>query len=479
MILPTNGKVVVFDDVYEDVEGLLKTLSKNKIPYNYYQDEGGEDLPDTPINNVRLIFLDIQLISGQSVSDHSIRSTIGIRLQKILEKNNNYILIYWSTKENKYKDMLEDAFENGLKDYKPILTLSINKVEALKKGDKIVDFIINEIEEKSDDFSLFKVFALWENLVSNSAGNLINDFTNFIGKDENWDDSAKYVLHKISQAYSGKTINNKSEIEKLGDAFSTLNQTLIDTIENNIPKVINEHKSLLKDIISNEKKGNENFSSIINNKLLLSELEFNGNVPGCLFLIEEEIEAQNETIEHQFKKEIEKLPSGIENREQIISKKKLRNKDKINALVLHSKGIEKNFNIIVNSVINAEEEAVRKSLRDRILKDSIKIELNVSPLCDFAQEKLPCVRLLPGLLLKSDYGGEINRNSAYNYLSDCIIKFRDSDYYFLFDFRFLYSKPEKLLKRRISNNKLRHQILSDIQLKLGSHVNRPGVIYVE
>ncbi|MGK0448304.1 MAG: hypothetical protein ACJA2M_002094 [Polaribacter sp.] len=92
---------------------------------------------------------------------------------------------------------------------------------------------------------------------------------------------------------------------------------------------------------------------------------------------------------------------------------------------------------------------------------------------------MPCVRVIPGLLLKNEYKKELNIQNACNYYSDCVIKFRDKDYYLLFDFRFLYSKPESLFKNRISNNKLRHQLLSDIQLKLGGHVTRSGVIYVQ
>ena len=478
MILPTNGKVVVFDDQYEQVQGLLKVLSKERVPYVYYQDELGDDLPDKPIINVRLIFLDIQLVSGQTLSDHNIISSIGIRLQKVLEKNNNYILIYWSTKKDKYKEVLNNAFEDKLKDYKPIITLSLDKNEALKPENNTIDLIINEIKNKSENFNLFKIFALWENLVNNSAGYLINDFTNFIGKDANWDESTKYVLYKLSQAYSGKTIKDKNETEQLEDALFTLNHTLIDTIENRIPLTIDDKKDILVDIISDKQNG-EDYSSVINNKLLLSEMEFNGKVPGCFFLIEEEELSKKGLAESKLQAIIknDRIPEA--KKAEVIEKATERFNQEIKSLELFSKSLSKNFNVIVNSLISLPDPDERKVLRDNILKNSIKIELNISPLCDYAQEKMPCVRMIPGLLLKSEYKSELNIQNAYNYFSDCVIKFRDDDYYLLFDFRFLYSKPESLLKNRVSNNKLRHQLLSDIQLKLGSHVTRSGVIYVQ
>lgn len=479
MILPTNGKVVVFDDVYNDVKGLLQTLSKNRIPYNYYQDEGGLDLPEAPIKNVRLIFLDIQLVSGQSLSSHNIISTVGNRFQKILEPNNNYVLVYWSTKKDKYQNDLEQAFENGLKEYKPILTISLNKAEALSKGNGIVDYITSQIEEESDNFNLFKVFALWENLVNDSAGNLINDFTNFIGKDKDWDESTKYVLYKLAQAYSGKTINNKTDIEKLKDSLFTLSYTLIDTIENSISNTIEEKKDLLIGVISDKQNGNEDYSSIINNKLLLSEMTFTGNIPGCLFLLEEELEYKKDNSKSDLDNVVSNKLIPQERRKDVVKKAENRHFDNIKRLENHLKAITKNFNIIVNSVINLSDSEERRKLRDSVLDESIKIELNISPLCDFAQEKMQCTRILPGLLLKSSFIDSLNKQNAYNYFSDCVIRFRKGDYYLLFDFRFLYSKPESLLKKRVSNNKLRHQLLSDIQLNLGSHINRSGVIYVK
>jgi hypothetical protein len=138
MILPTNGKVVIFDDQYEQIEGLLKTLSKERVPFLYYKDELGEDLPDKPIKKVRLVFLDIELVSGQTLSNHNIISSIGARFEKVLEKNNNYVLIYWSTKEKKYQEVLNQAFEERLIDYKPIVALSLNKSEALDQKGKIM-----------------------------------------------------------------------------------------------------------------------------------------------------------------------------------------------------------------------------------------------------------------------------------------------------------------------------------------------------
>ena len=293
MILPTNGKVVVFDDKYEDVRYLLGSLCKQKIPYFYFQDEGGEDLPDTPIKNIRLVFLDLELVVDNKATDQNIVSAIGARLSKVIEPNSNYILIYWSTKQEKYGEAVEHAFNNGLKDYNPILKISLDKIKANKSPDPI-SFIINEIHENSDDFKVLKVFSYWENLVNDSSGDLINDFVNFINKDENWDDIAKYLLYKLAYAYGGKEIIPLSEIEKIKNSFYTLNHTFIDTLENTITKSLNGKDEEFKDVISTE--GDDTFTTLINKKLLISEDNFYGDIPGVIFFLDSEIKFQEKLL---------------------------------------------------------------------------------------------------------------------------------------------------------------------------------------
>lgn len=477
MILPTNGKVVVLDDEYKEVAGLLKALSKKKIPYHYYQDETGEDLPESPIENVRLIFLDLELISGQKIPDHAIISTIGVRLERILEPKNNYILIYWSTKEKKYKKLIDDAFENGLKDYKPIITISLNKAKALKQGDIIVEYIIQEIESKSEGFSLFKVFSLWENLVNDSAGDLINDFIDFIGKDSDWDDNAKYVLYKLAQAYSGIQVNQKTELRQLEDALFTLNYTLLDSIENSILPNIERESSKLENVISSDKKSDISFSSLINERLFISKNHFSGNIPGCLFLPEKEFATLAATTEKQFVDFVKNNTLKAEVKEKILAHREKDRDEKIKEIEFQRKAFAKNYNVIVNSILTlSTDDPERKPLMAKILDESIKIEINISPLCDYAQAKMHCCRLLPGILLPEKYSSSVTTKNAYNYVADSIFNFEGNNYYFVFDLRFLYSLPENRVKTRRAEYKVRHQLLADIQLRLGNHINRSGVL---
>lgn len=465
MILPTNGKVVVFDDKYDDVKHLLTSLSKEKIPYLYYQDEGGSDLPDEPIKNVRIVFLDLQLVTDNNATEQNIISTIEARLSRVIEPNSNYILVYWSTKQEKYGAAVEEAFKNGLKEYNPIIKISLDKIAA-KKADDPIAFIIENIKANSDDFKVLKVFSFWENLVNDSSGDLINHFVNFIEKDNNWDDVAKYLLYKLAYAYGGKEVANYNEINQIKNSLFTLNHTFIDTIENSISKGLEGKEHEFTNVIS--KAGDDTFTTLINKKLLISEDDFSGDIPGSIIFVESDIKLEEDSISDVLNKIIQNDRAPKESKEKA---QKSAN-EKHQKLELKKIALKTNYNNIVNSLLKEEN----RKFHNEIIENSIKIELNISPICDFAQQKMPCCRILPGLLIRKNY--EIEKNNAFNYISDAAINLNEIDYLLVFDFKYLYSIPSHIAKKRFTKYKLRQQLLADLQVKLGSHVNRAGVLYL-
>jgi hypothetical protein len=230
MILPNNGKVVVFDDQPKDIESLLKALSTTGIPFLYYQDELGDDLPENPIENIRLVFLDLELVVN-GTTPHNIISPIAARLKRVLTKNNTYILVYWSTKEEKYRQTLEKAFNTTLIDYKPIMILSLNKAAA-KEAPNAADYVKNALKDEMQDFSSLNAFMLWESAVNNAAGKITNGFTSIYAKDRNWDEKNHALLYSLAKAQAGDdSVRGLDNNGKLVAAFDLINCNLIDTVE--------------------------------------------------------------------------------------------------------------------------------------------------------------------------------------------------------------------------------------------------------
>jgi hypothetical protein len=420
MIFPNNGKVVVFDDQYKDIANLLSALSKERIPFVYYQDEGGADLPDEPIENIRLVFLDLELVVNNP-SPHNIISTIAGRFKKTLPKNSAYVLVYWSTKEDKYRETLEQAFENNLKDYKPILKLSLNKSEANSKENP-VGFIVDALKKEIQAFSSLNSFMLWESCVNNAAGLITNSLTSIYARNADWDKNTYNLLYKLSKAQAGRdTIAALTNHEKLTTAFEIVNSTLIDTVEKKFKE--NSSTAEIKEI----KEGGAPMSSEeimkLNTKLHLTiSSAFNHFYAGNLYI-------QN-----------------------------------VNALCRE---------IIVKNI--------KQSKIASLVDDKTKlVALDITPSCDYSQQK-NYTRVLYGVKLDHSFTSKDLQDGDFKYKL-CPVMDIDGPSYILFDFRYLKSLSRDELKFKFKDKpkyRLRNGLLLDIQAQFSNHINRPGFISVD
>lgn len=418
MILPNNGKVVVFDDQHKDVETLLKALSKEKIPYLYYQDELGLDLPDTPVENIRLVLLDLELVSNNP-TPHNIIAAIGRRLQTVLSKNTTYLLIYWSEKEDKYKENLEDAFNNRLKDYKPVLIKSLSKVAA-KTSENPITYIRDNLREEMKLYNSMNAFLLWESCVNNAAGTITNNFTNIFQKNTDWDKDFCNLLFTLAKAQAGtEIVNSLNDNEKLTSAFELINSTLTANIENVFLSKLGEIS------INNVKEGGHGVKPD-------EKLKINTSI----HLL------KSSTLTHYF--------SG---------------------------------NLYIKDTSNISIDIIKHNFKDSKLAEINAanpklICLDITPSCDYSQRK-NYTRILYGVKVAGIFKDDLqNKDSRYKLTP--IMEF-DSRSYILFDFRhfktFLKEEFDILFPER-PEYRLRKNLLLDIQAQLSNHINRPGIVTV-
>lgn len=98
MSFPLNGRIAIVDDKIEQAQPLIKVLSKKQYPFTYYSGEL-KYLPDksSQCNDIRVLFLDINLIDDSIHEDKVIKSRLIPVLNTILsDKNYPYIVVFWS-----------------------------------------------------------------------------------------------------------------------------------------------------------------------------------------------------------------------------------------------------------------------------------------------------------------------------------------------------------------------------------------------
>ena len=96
-----------------------------------------------------------------------------------------------------------------------------------------------------------------------------------------------------------------------------------------------------------------------------------------------------------------------------------------------------------------------------------------------------CIRdSIKGVLIPNSAGTntdiwrKIKKHALFLYVSPAI-HYKGKDYKMILDFRYFTSVKADELKSTDVLFRIRKELLSDIQIKLSSHINRTGVLYLE
>jgi hypothetical protein len=424
MNLPQNGRVVVIDDKIDEGLPLVKVLAKKGVPTTYFTGLDKDELPSEPIQDVRLVFLDI--VIGPKQSEKNQIAIVGNILRKIIgPENSPYILIAWT----KHKELIE-KIKNITGVSPPLITLNLEKYKCVEENydlGKIESMLKQELEKAG----VFHLFVLWENIVHKSANQIIKEFTSFYENDSNWDRNLSNILFHLASAYAGKQlVNEKKDIIQNG--MLTFNGTFIDSLENTMQGL---DYSEININFNHRKEISENICAKINSKLLLIEsIDSRPTHPGNIYEIKD----------------------------------------------------SSSLKVNVQELFNQEFDKYTR--KEDFLKKIKFIQLEVSPTCDFAQGKWRLSRLLPGVMWPSDhllfYSKKKKRDvglikgAEYIYSSPLFEK-NDQTFKMVFDFRYLITSPFTALDKIKPSFVIRHQLLVDIQSHLARHINRPGVTFIK
>jgi hypothetical protein len=453
MCLPLNGRIAIIDDQFDQALPIINVLSKNKQACTYYSGDL-QFLPnqDEVPNDIRLLFLDINLIDNAEHTDKEIKGRLVPVLKRVIPENNHpYLLVYWSRHE-KDKHIIEDIFTNDLPTRKPIAFTSAIKSDYF---DLAGSFIANEdaIQQLMqlpnyllNDHNSYRYLLEWENLIHNASNNTIKEiFDGTLEQRSNWTNNANYILNKISLAYLGEHYNICPLEEKIKGSYMGFMSVFNDTFEKDIYNHNIPNPQTLD--VDREKKLNVDIS-LINEKLNVSRSNNNiSNTPGNVFELEE--------------------PSGFQADFfiKLVSKFLVTYKTK----ELHKEITDEDLKKISNIEF--------KRIKDELKKSSIKIAVVVTPVCDFSQKKQVADKIIKGVIIPAEYLEYIDRNSEALYVIPFSFKYNNRSSVIILDFRYLTSIDISSIKINLLF-RFRTDLLSEIQSRLARHVNRQGILSI-
>ena len=462
MNMPKSGRVVIIDNKFEEALPLIRILSKYRVAVTFFSGRI-EDLPPEPFSDVRIVFLDIVLEGLEGADDKTRTSTLVNVISKVVSKENGpFILVIW-TKHPEFIQNIQKALkEEGF--YFLIVDLEKHKFFESKDGEWLfsedkIEELNREVENKLKKIDIFGVFVDWENLIHDAASLTVNEISKLAEYDDQWNQEIKKIFFNLAKAWVGKKIDDIDDNEKIRSALFTFNQIFGDVFERELQLIDIENISLDEGNIDNNTRGK------INSRIILDRSGTNDVYPGNVYKLED-------------------LPL-LEGK---IDKKKIVN-DIINWKMLKQVYNEKYRDSGIT------KNRFHQGIKEALCQKAELVYLEITPICDFVQSKMILNRFVLGTIFPVKLSFDIDdrkielevihkreplikQQTNFLYISP-IFEYKNDFCFIAFDFRYFTSINPEQLKDKKPIFRFRKELLSDIQIKLSSHISRTGVLYLD
>jgi len=523
MLLPTNGSVVIIDEKPEEALPIIKALSKSGISTTYYTGITDDEFPNPASQIIRLVFLDLQLID--SITDeYQIATSLIQVLKKIISPQNGpYILVIWSKNYAKYGAFFEKEIKKNENGISPACIVRLNKSDCLdrvkiqsidpedfiseitdsltgslqedeillvqkkvKEGldnhiqfefqaiSNAVTIIESAIEKELKKAGVFHLFIIWENLIKKAGSNTVAAISSTMESSDLWEQNMRDVIKRMAEARTGQNIiTNEVALKASMTTFTySFSEELESKIrEYNYPEYIQLEspfiiagkieENILK-IVKFEDDGKQKVKLIKNEEIVKGKegLNING------------LPKLSDGLKDPDKSVVDKIATAYLQVPHFINTK------------LHIE-LNPSLEIVPGNVysIDVNEEIKRKYLLtyfDKLPETYEKyrfVELEVSPICDYAQDKWKKSRLISGLIYPEQSTLKVkHHDNLYSVQPALIID--NSPCKLVFDFHLFKSLDKSVVEKREVWFRLKRELLLDIIANLSGQINRPGIAFV-
>ena len=240
MQLSTSGRVILVDDKFDDAVPLMRVLSKNSIPFLYFDGAFG-DLPETSFTGIRFVFLDLDLKGAPKATgtdrDKTMASYVASVLTRLIAPDNGpLVIICWSnhsTEEEILRLVHEYCSSRGVL-WNAIFDLEKHACKD-KHGEYDLDVITRKLEEKLGALGAFHVYVLWENLLNSSGKKFVSDLAKMVPAGVEWANKTSEMFHTLYKAYvDDNELDNPHE--QLKCCCTLLNRSFSDTLQQDTEK---------------------------------------------------------------------------------------------------------------------------------------------------------------------------------------------------------------------------------------------------
>lgn len=441
MINNFEPNVIIIDDVRDEIIGIYNFFIEKGIGCKIYNPDytEGDEMPKQPIfSDISLIFLDLYYSGRPFDAEQSCNW-----VRSLIPEKSFYILVFWTKDQSKADEVLELLKINNTT---PFIYFVESKSDYKIENGYNFSELISKIQLKSESTSSIQEILIWKKSIKKS----MNEVLGHLAKQPS-DITVK--LKKLILAHGGKQIKDKNEFMKRNVLFDALDVVLTSNTKKNVIDVISEKDKIeLYDLSKkiNLEPDNE-LNSWFHFKLIKTEKIDKREISAGLIcynkhrLFKKLYSIKDDPkLEHKFKKQFEKTDTIIDDIAIVLNRP---------CDIAQSK-YGKNIKLLSGLKISNP-----KRYEESDFPGPTKIDKNKIGRLHFNNEELP------------------DSTKFYDYL---YFNSEDSDVVLIFDFRYVFSIPEKIFIERFENIKLfNKELLSEIQVEYSSYSSRLGITQIK
>lgn len=435
-MLSFEPRVAIIDDKFEEINGILEQYQNEGVGIKYFNSHliDPDPKPTIHYSNLNLVFLDVHFTENTDDYDPT---HCAAWIDSLLPENSFYILVLWSKETDKKDEIL---VELKLIKKEPFLFFAEQKTDYQTKEGWDFQKLNESINLKLAEYPELEELSNWKKNVAVSSNLVIGHLTSSISPD-----TLKKKLQKIILGHGGTSlVQNQNNDFKRETLFEALDSVLISNTKGLIP-----------------------FNDI-------SEIN-----AGDLYQIPENVQADVDSkLNSWFHFKLHKSPLN----QEIIKPGTI--------CTFKNKLLKDYYNIQNDDYITKylSHQIAKKNIEDSTT-ELIDICLLISRPCDVAQNKYgKNLKLISGVLIKNpdrknNPKREFKKGSSnlisvklYDHLQ---FSEEENDIALIFDYRYVFSVPEKMFIDKFENIKVfNKELLSEIQVEYSAYSSRLGITQI-
>jgi hypothetical protein len=195
-------RVVVVDDKPEEAEPIIRALGLKGIPVAYFKISPEDDPPKNPCPpGVRLAILDIELGYNLTGENQTVKFLLRVLNQIISKENGPYMVVLWTNYPGEKESFDGEIFrEDSLPN--PVVSVMLDKS---KYGNNL-SAIGDKLEEELSKLACFRILQFWEEASFNAATEVTNRLCEIVDPKapnlqewiKDWDTGASQLIRAMA-----------------------------------------------------------------------------------------------------------------------------------------------------------------------------------------------------------------------------------------------------------------------------------------